>query len=259
MELGLSGKRAVITGAGRGLGRSMATCLAREGTKVAVVSRTSEDIDSLVEELGGREAGHTGMAMDLVPEGAPTVFLERLKEENFAPIDIVVHNLGGTLDITEPLCPVEDWRKVWRFNLEVAIELNRLLVPSMQERGWGRIVHVASISALENHGPITYCAVKAALTAYARSLGRVLAADGVVVTAVLPGAVFTEGGYWDLASRTRPEHVERYLEDRMAIHRFGVPDEIGRVVTFLCSEHASFCIGSIVPIDGGQGRTFFSS
>ena len=84
-----------------------------------------------------------------------------------------------------------------------------------------------------------------------------LAPDGIVMTAVLPGAVFTEGGYWDIASTERPEHVEKYLEDRMAIHRFGKPDEIGNFVVFLCSEQASFCTGSIIPIDGGQGRGFF--
>jgi 3-oxoacyl-[acyl-carrier protein] reductase len=84
-----------------------------------------------------------------------------------------------------------------------------------------------------------------------------LAPDGIVITAVLPGAIFTEGGYWDITSKERPEHVKKYLEDRMAIHRFGQPDEIGNVVAFLCSEQASFCIGSIVPVDGGQGRSYF--
>jgi 3-oxoacyl-[acyl-carrier protein] reductase len=67
----------------------------------------------------------------------------------------------------------------------------------------------------------------------------------------------TEGGYWEWASKERPEHVEKYLKDRMASHRFGDPEEIGNLVTFLCSDHASFCIGSVVPVDGGQGRSYF--
>ena len=257
MNLGLEGKRALVTGAGRGIGRSISLCLAREGVRAAVVSRTASDIETLVDEMGGVASGHYGVAVDLVPEGAPGKLVDTLKRANFGPIDIVVHNLGGTLDITDPFCSADDWRRIWRFNLEVAIELNLLLVPPMRERQWGRIVHISSISALENHGPVTYCAVKAALTAYARSLGRVLAPDSIVVTAVLPGAVLTEGGYWDIAFKERPEHVQKYLSERMAIRRFGVPDEIGNVVAFLCSEHASFCIGSVVPIDGGQGRSFF--
>lgn len=257
MKLGIEGKRALVTGAGHGIGRSISLCLAREGARVAVVSRTVSDIKTLVEEMGGTALGHYGVPMDLVPERAPAKLVNSLKKANFSPIDIVVHNLGGTLDITDPFCPIDDWRRVWRFNLEVAIQLNLLLVPPMRESQWGRIVHISSISAMENHGPVTYCAVKAALTAYSRSLGRVLAPDGIVVTAILPGAVFTKGGYWDIASKERPDHVEKYLSERMAIRRFGHPDEIANMVTFLCSEHASFCIGSVVPVDGGQGRGFF--
>lgn len=257
MNLGLEGRRALVTAAGRGLGRSIALCLAREGAHVAVVARSAGDVARVVEEMGGAGEGHRGLTLDLALEGAPRRLADDLAQTGFDPIDIVVHNLGGTLDVTDPYCSIDDWRRVWRVNVEVAVELNLLLMPSMRERAWGRIVHVSSISAAENQGPVTYCAAKAALTAYARSLGRVLAPEGIVVTAVLPGAVFTDGGYWDTASRERPEHVTKYLAERMAIRRFGRPDEIGEVVTFLCSEHASFCVGSVVPIDGGQGRTFF--
>jgi len=257
MKLGLKGRKALVTGAGRGIGHSIALCLAKEGAQVAVVSRTASDIDDLVVKMGGTAKGHGGIAMDLMQEGAPGKLVNKLKKSGFEPIDIVVHNLGGTLEIRDPYCSIDDWRKVWRFNLEIAIELNNLLIPDMQERHWGRIVHISSISAMENHGPVTYCAVKAALTAYSRSMGRFLSPDGIVMTAVLPGAIFTEGGYWDITAKERPDHVKKYLEDRMAIHRFGNPDEIGNVVAFLCSEQASFCIGSIIPVDGGQGRSYF--
>lgn len=256
MDLGLTDRLALVTGAGRGLGHSISVNLAKEGAKVAVVSRTKSDIDALVEEMGGAGKGHYGTVADLTEEGAPGRLVEELFSK-FGQPSIVVHNLGGALDINDPFCSIEDWRKVWRINVEVAIELNLLLVPAMRKAGWGRIVHISSISALENHGAIPYCSTKAALTAYARSLGRFLAPDGIVVTAVLPGAVLTEGGYWDITSKERPEHVEKYLAERMAIRRFGTPDEIGTIVTFLCSEQASFCVGSIVPVDGGQGRSFF--
>ena len=255
MDLCIKGKKALITGGGRGIGRSIAQCLAEEGVKIAVVSRTESDITELVKELGGEKEGHMGIAADLMPEGAPTGVVEQLKKE-FGEVDILVHNLGGTLEIRNPFCPIEDWQKIWRFNFEIMLELNLLLLPYMREKQWGRILSVSSIAALENQGPVTYCSVKAALTAYTRSMGRVLAPQGIVVAAVLPGAVMTEGGYWDIASREKPEHVEKYLVDRMAIHRFGRPEEIGRIAAFLCSEHASFCIGSNVLVDGGQGRCF---
>ena len=255
MDFGLRGRQALVTGAGRGLGRSIAKNLAGEGARVAVVARTGSDIASLIDEMG-RDAGHLGVTSDLTADGSTENLVARLTED-FGHIDIVVHNIGGTLDITDPYCSVEDWRRVWRLNLEIAIELNLYILPPMRDRKWGRVVHISSIAAMENQGPVPYCSIKAALTAYTRSMGRIVAPDGVAMTAVLPGAVFTEGGYWDTASRDRPDHVRKYLQERMAIQRFGHVDEIGTVVTFLCSEHASFCVGSIVPVDGGQGRGFF--
>ena len=144
-------------------------------------------------------------------------------------------------------------------NVEVAIGINRVFIPEMQKRKWGRICHVSSISALENQGPPAYCAAKAALNAYVRSLGRYVSSDNVILTTVMPGAVFTKGGYWDIASQNRPEHVEKYLAERMAIHRFGTIEEISEVVTFLCSDLSSFCVGSCLLVDGGQGRVFYPS
>lgn len=257
MDLQLTGKKALVTGSGRGIGRTIAHSLAREGAQVIVTSRTTSEVESVLEEIGGTSQGHLGIAMDLMPEGAPALFVERLKEAGFESPDVVVHNLGGTLEVRDPMCGIEDWRNVWRFNVEIAVELNVMLIPAMQAKHWGRVVHISSIAAVENQGPITYCAAKAALTAYTRCFGRVLAPDGVVLTAVLPGAIMTKGGYWEDASRDRPDHVETYLADRMASHRFGDPEEVANLVTFLCSEHASFCIGSVVPVDGGQGRSYF--
>ena len=257
MDLKLSGKSALVTGAGRGLGKAIAECLSREGVKVAAVSRTDSDIKSLISNIGGEASGHIGIGMDLTPEGAPEKVLQKLKDSGFGPIDIVIHNMGGTMDISDPFCSIEDWRRVYRFNFEVAVEFNRMLVPDMQKRKWGRVVHVSSISSMENHGPVTYCAIKAALTAYTRSFGGVVAPDGVVVSAILPGAVFTEKGYWDEASKERPDHVHKFLSERQKIGRFGQPEEIGNYVTFLCSEQASFNTGGIIPVDGSQGRGYF--
>jgi NAD(P)-dependent dehydrogenase (short-subunit alcohol dehydrogenase family) len=257
MDLGIKGKLALVTGAGRGLGRAIAKSLADEGARVVATSRTEADLDELMAEIGGTGAGHLSVPMDIVPEGGPAELLRKSREGGFDHFDIAVHNVGGTLDIKDPFCSVEDWRRVYRFNFEVAVELNALIVPAMQKRKWGRVVHISSISAMENHGPVTYCAMKAALTAYTRSFGGVVAPDGVVISAVLPGAVFTEGGYWDTTSRENPEHVRKYLTERQRIGRFGRPEEIGNYVAYLCSELASFSTGSIVPVDGGQGRGYF--
>jgi len=257
MDYGIKGKRALVTGAGRGIGKAIALSLSREGAQVAVLSRTESELKEVVKEMGSESSGHSFIVSDLTGKDEPGRVLSEL-EKNFGEPDILVNNLGGTLGITDPFCSLEDWRKVYRMNLEVAIELSGLAIPHMRKKKWGRIVNISSISALENHGPVTYCVAKAGLIAYTRSMGRILAADGVVMSTVLPGAIFTENGYWDMASRERPEHVEKYLRDRMAIKRFGKPDEVSDVVTFLCSEKPSFFVGSSIVVDGGQGRSFFA-
>ena len=248
MDLGLTGKKALVTGASRGLGRSIASCLAKEGATVALVARNQEDLDSFLKEFGKQ---HLALSYDLMEKDSPVKMVKELILKMGHP-DIVVHNVGGTLDITDPFCSLSDWQKVYRFNLEIAVELNLLLLPHMQRQQWGRLVHVSSVAALENQGTVPYCSIKAALCAYTRSIGRFVSKDGINVSAVLPGAVYTEGGYWDKTSKERPEHVEKYLKERMAIQRFGEPDEIGKVVTFLCSEHASFITGETFLIDGGE-------
>ena len=252
MNLNIKGKKALITGASSGLGKAIAQSLIEEGVSVCIVARSIEKMNDFLQQYSGN---HLALKYDLIEENSPTEMVNEMLEKFGVP-DIVVHNVGGTLDITDPLCGVEEWRKVYRFNLEIAVEINQILLPKLQEKKWGRVIHISSIASLENQGPVPYCSIKAALTAYTRSIGRVVASDGISVSAVLPGAVYTEGGYWDYTSKNRPEHVEKYLNERMAIKRFGTLEEISKITTFLASDYAGFVVGSAFVVDGGQGRSF---
>jgi 3-oxoacyl-[acyl-carrier protein] reductase len=258
MNLGIKGKLALVTGAGRGLGEGICRSLAQEGARILATSRTASDLEQLVGELGGELAGHRFLPLDISTSNGPNLLIEYVRQQNIQP-DIIVNNVGGNLGFTDPLGPVDEWQQVMRLNVEVALEINRAFIPHMREAKWGRICHVSSISALENQGPPAYCAAKAALNAYVRSLGRFVCADNVILTSIMPGAIFTKDGYWDTALQDRPDHVEKYLNERMAIRRFGRVEEISELVAFLCSEQASFCVGSTLLADGGQGRSFYPS
>lgn len=252
MELGVKGKIALVTGASRSIGKSICEVLSREGAFVIGVARTLSELEALSSDRGKARF----FPLDLLaPEGVETL-LSLLSKENLSP-DIVVHNLGGTLNVTSPLCSLSEWRSVMRINVEIPIELNRALIPKMQEKKWGRICHISSIAGLENQGPPSYCAAKAALIAYTRSVGRFFAKDNIVMTSLLPGPILAKGNYWDTASKEKPDHVHRFLEERVALKRLGSPEEISELAAFLCSELSSFCIGSAFLADGGQGKVFF--
>jgi len=126
MDLELEGKSALVVGASRGLGRGIAMTLAQEGVQVGAIARTEGEIVSLIADMGGETKGHWGMIKDLVPDNAPAQIAEEIKSQN-RQVDILIHNLGGTLGIRDPFCTVDEWRSVWRLNLEIS---KPLLAPS---------------------------------------------------------------------------------------------------------------------------------
>jgi 3-oxoacyl-[acyl-carrier protein] reductase len=254
MDLGMAGRRALVTGASSGIGSAIAVALAHEGVRVTIAARTAADVEAAVDALGGRASGHAGYALDLMAPDGPARLLEACAADG--DVDILVHNLGGTLGVNDPLAPLERWRDVFRLNLEVAIELNEALIPPMRARGWGRVSANLSLGAREHSGTIAYGTAKAALGAYTRGLARNVARDGVVVTAVSPGAVLTEGGHWAKQQQSDPQRVATYLATETMRGTFVEPHEVAAVVAFLVSERASACAGTFIGVDAGQGRSF---
>jgi 3-oxoacyl-[acyl-carrier protein] reductase len=257
LDLKIKDKKAFVTGGATGIGASVVTDLANEGVLVAFTSRNKKSGLALLDSLGGKSSGHIFKHVDISKPNNPKKILESLKDIDFQP-DILINNVGDTLGVIDPECGLEDWKLVYRLNLEVHIELVNLVIPYMKKNSWGRIINITAGAGLENSGPVPYSSIKAAYTAYTRSMARVLAPFGIVMSAVLPGVVLTEGGHWSQVLRERPNHATKYLEERTVLKRFGRPDEISPFVLILASELASFAVGSIVPIEGGQARHFFA-
>jgi len=138
------------------------------------------------------------------------------------------------------------------FNAGIAINMNNVLIQPMIDKGWGRVIHISSISAVMLRGNPLYASAKAFLNAYVTTVGRAIAATGVVMTAILPGAVAFPGSYWDQYTYTDPDRCKDFLKEHQAVNRFGTTKEIADVALFLAGEQASFMQAALIPVDGAN-------
>ncbi|MHB1002047.1 MAG: SDR family NAD(P)-dependent oxidoreductase [Armatimonadota bacterium] len=251
MDLGIRDKKVLIVGASKGIGRAIAVAYANEGCKTTLISRDKGLLESLANEIGGEEAGHSYYAADMLADGVPTETAKLLISQHSC-FDIVVHNVGGPLEVRNPLSPVSEWRKVWQYNAGIAIEMNEFLIPPMIEQGWGRVIHISSISAQTLRGCPPYASSKAYLNAYTQTLGRAIANTGVVVSAIMPGAVAFENSYWDIRMKEHPEIADDFLRHHQAVGRMGTPEEIANFALFMGSQLVTFAQSSIIPVDGAN-------
>jgi len=246
MDLGIDGKLALITGASGGIALGIAEALAMEGVRLVLAARTSFALEKILAQLPG--GGHSSVTVDLTSQLAAQTLVRKFGEIGFP--DIIIHNLGGSLGVSGVFDSVADWQAVWRLNVGVGIELNNLLIPEMVAKKWGRIIHVSSLASVTFQGNPAYASAKCALDGYVKSLSRVAAKDGVVVSSVAPGAVSLPGRYFSSLEEA-PEERDKYFDQHLPIRRFGSAADIGGVVAFLCSDFAEYMVGSRVAVDGG--------
>lgn len=170
-------------------------------------------------------------------------------------IDVILHCAGGGLGLTGPFLTTQALWRLFMVNLG-GIEINRLVIPDMQARRKGNIVHVCSIASGEAVGSVGYNTVKAALAAYVRSLGRELAPFGVVVTAISPGGFQCPGNAMERLQGYDPDIYHEFITKRLPRAYMGQAEELIPLLKFLCSEEASMMGGCVVPVDAGEGHYY---
>jgi NAD(P)-dependent dehydrogenase (short-subunit alcohol dehydrogenase family) len=261
MDLGLTGKRALVTGSTAGIGFATAGALAREGARVIVNGRTQQRVDEALTRLRSMmsEARVEGIAADVSgAEGCQRVIAA------FPELDILVNNMG----IFEPKPFVEisdaDWMRFFETNVMSGIRLSRHYVRGMRERNWGRIVFVSSESGLQIPVEmIHYGVTKTAQIAIARGLAESLAGTNVTVNSVLPGPTASEGvgGFVARLAASSGQSVAqvekeffRQARPTSLIKRLAEPAEIAALITYVCSERASATTGAALRADGGVVR-----
>ena len=236
MDLGINGKVALVLGASRGIGLAVADELTREGAVVLEVARSAPRLHP-----------ERGLQLDLMSAGAVEQLVRWIGN---LPPDIIYHAIGGSWDGSKAVSsPSAKWAEVWRYNLGLAIDINNAFLPGMVTQKWGRIVHTSSDAVKNAIGYAPYASAKFALEGYVKVASKEFAKDNVIISAVSPGPIYTEGRY--LYSRPEAE-TQEYFDHHLPIRRFGRAEEVAKVVAFLCSDCASFMPGAVVDVQGGS-------
>jgi 3-oxoacyl-[acyl-carrier protein] reductase len=247
MDLQLTGRKALVTGASRGIGRAIATELAREGCDLALCARGAESLEAAAKELG--EVGRTvyTQAVDVSDPEAVTGFVEQAARE-LSGLDIVVSNVsaGG-------LKGPDQWQISFQADLLAFVRLVEAAIPYLEQSDAAAVVVLGTTSAFDTLPPTSansYAAFKAAVLEHASGLGHALARKGIRVNTVSPGPIDFPGGAWDKLHEGRPEFYES-IRARIPVGRLGQAEEVARAVTFLASPAASFCTAVNLVVDGG--------
>jgi 3-oxoacyl-[acyl-carrier protein] reductase len=246
MDLGLSGRVALVTGGSRGIGRAIAAELAAEGAAVAIASRSPQS--------AATELGATGLPFDSTDVDASAPLLEQAAEALGGPVEVLVVNTGGPPPGPDPLgFSREDWEAAYRSLVLTPMALVTAAMPAMRSRGWGRIVNVVSTSVRE---PIANLMLsnthRAATLAAWRTIAREVAGDGVTVNSVLPGRIATDRIATAFGSMDAAQEAARA---EVPAGRLGDPAEMAAAAAFLASDRAAYITGVALLVDGGLTRS----
>ncbi len=255
----LRGRTAVVTGGGRGIGAAVARELAREGAAVVVAARSAGEIEAVAGELRSLGATARAVTVDVTEPSAVTVLAYRV-HKLVGPIDILINNAGTATSAPFQSVTLDDWESLHRVNATGPFLVTQAFLPDMLERGWGRVVNVASIASHSGARYVTaYAASKHALLGMTRCLAAELAGTGVTANAVCPSYVdtpMTDRNIERIARRTgrKAEDVRSELEGTQPGGRFVSPEEVAHSVMAFLPEGAAALQGASVVIRGGGRR-----
>lgn len=252
MDLELTGRSVLVTGGSRGIGRAIAEAFAAEGADLTICARGAEALHATAEAIAADSGRHVVAAVHDVTDAAACEALVARHVETFGSLDVLVNNAGATVREGDS---DERWRASFELNVLAAVRLAELAKPHLAASTLGSIVNISSIFGREAGGPSQYNATKAAQIAMSKAFALDWAADGIRVNNIAPGSIAFEGGSWGRRLVDDPEGMAAFIASNIPGGRFGQPEEVANVVTFLASARASWVLGATLNVDGGQSRS----
>ena len=261
MDLGLTGKVALVCGSSKGLGKATAKCLAQEGADVILCSSSADNLEKARQDIQQvSTAGVTAMTANLSDHEDVGRLIDGLFDK-FDHLDILVNNTGGPSPAQFEDLEIDSWREAYEAMFISAVMLTKSVLPGMKAQQWGRILNITSIAVKQPvENLILSNSIRAGITGFARTLANEVAPFGVTVNNILPGFTRTER-LVSLAEEaavrngiSTEEAYQAWIKD-IPMNRLGEPEEFGSMVTFLASERASYVTGMSITVDGGWVRS----
>jgi 3-oxoacyl-[acyl-carrier protein] reductase len=249
MDLELTSRTAVVTGASIGIGRAIAKGLAQEGVRVVGVARRKDLLDTLVAEVKAAGGTVIPVVQDIVADGAADKLAAKAIAE-LGHVDILVNNAGGSRPLPVD-APDSAWDEAIALNFTSYRKIAHALLPQMIERRWGRIINITGKS--EPEGLNAAFAAKAAVHAWAKGLSREIGEHGITINCIPPGRIMSE----QIRRNYPPDYRERFAEEEIPVGYWGEPEDLAVLAIFLASPRARYITGTVIPVDGGLRRYQF--
>ncbi|UOQ94527.1 SDR family oxidoreductase [Halobacillus shinanisalinarum] len=251
MELNLKGKRVLVTGGSRGIGKAIAEAFLNEGASVGITARSHAELLQVQENLGV-QTYQKDLAKHEDRERLMSEFID-----DFNSIDVLVNNVGASHGEKVLKTSSSVFKEAMELNFISAVHLSQLASKQMIPKGKGVIINISSIYGKESGGIPSYNASKGALISFTKSFSSEAIKNNIRVIGIAPGAIYHPNKEWQRRLQLDPDFLKNYARDKIPAGRLGKPEEIGNVAVFLASDKASWIVGSTITVDGGQSRLNF--